>query len=184
MGPGARGGRGGRSSDGAFAVPVVAVGFAAVGLSRARCQSPRARSVSVVVVIVFVLVLVVVMVMGGRSGGRGTSSGDSISRRSSGTSTLTVPETHGHWFSIMVHDRTPTWDAGGLPVIAVRLAAVRLGRGRGEGFGLTQGGGNESQEDGGVCNGLHFDFAGCGGRVYRERMDESGSVPWEWDRRA
>ena len=63
---------------------------------------------------------------------------------------------------IQGHDMTPTWDAGGLPVIAMRLAAVRLGRGRGEGLGLTQGGGNQSQEDGGVCNDLHFDFAGCG----------------------
>jgi hypothetical protein len=44
-------------------------------------------------------------------------------------------------------------------VIAMRLAAVRLGRGRAGVLHLTQGGGDESQEDGSVCNRLHFDFA-------------------------
>lgn len=43
------------------------------------------------------------------------------------------------------------------PVIAMRLAADRLGGGRREGYGLTQGGGNEAQEGGTICNGLHRD---------------------------
>jgi hypothetical protein len=76
------------------------------------------------------------------------------------------------------HDMTPTWDAGSLPVITMRLAAVRLGRGRGEGLGLTQGGGNQSQEDGGACNDLHFDFAGCAKVTSRVYEWSNGRV-WE-----
>jgi hypothetical protein len=40
-------------------------------------------------------------------------------------------------------------------VIAVRLAADRLGRGW---LGLTQGDGDEAQEGGGICSDLHVDF--------------------------
>lgn len=42
------------------------------------------------------------------------------------------------------------------PVIAMRFAADRLGGGRRESCRLTQGGGNEAQQGGTICNGLHL----------------------------
>jgi hypothetical protein len=55
---------------------------------------------------------------------------------------------------------------GNLPVVAMRLAADRLGRGR---LGLTQRDGDEAQEGGGICSDLHVDF----------RNVVAGSTEWE-----
>jgi hypothetical protein len=105
------GGRRGRSSDGTFAVPVVAVGLTAVGLGRARCERASADgigvgglSVVVVVVIILALVLIVVMIMSGRGGGGSTGSGDGASGGSSSTGTLAVPETGTCSAHVQHHD--------------------------------------------------------------------------------
>ena len=78
------------SSDGSLAVPVVAVGLAAVRLGRAGLQAAGARRAGVFVVVV------VVLIVGCRRSGRGRGH----------TSAVAVPET---WVQ---YPHTATWDAG------------------------------------------------------------------------
>lgn len=79
-----------------------------------------------------------------RLGGRGPR----VSRGGSLARAFAVPETYEY------REHETTWMRY-VPVIAMRLAANRLGRGR---LSLTQRDGNEAQEGGGICSGLHVDF--------------------------
>jgi hypothetical protein len=129
------------------------MGLATIGLGWAGLEAAGAGRVCVLMVVM--VVVPIVMVMGGRRRGDGSGSTAGCGRadRTRGhTRTLAVPEImrqYSAWHMSHVGCRYA-------PVIAMRLATDRLGRRWRESHGLTQRGGNEAQEGGTICNGLHL----------------------------
>lgn len=141
-------------------MPVVAVSFTAVRLSRAGLQAASTGGIGVLIVVFMIVfvVMIMVVVMNGCGGGKGSARGRDDARLS-GPGTLAVPGVRP-CFSITRNPRGMRGTCTGTnysPMIAVRLAAVRLSRGRGECLGLTQRRGNKCHKGCGICSNLHFE---------------------------
>lgn len=171
----------------AVTVPVVAVGLTADRVGRARRETAGAGGVGVLLFVVIMLMVVVVLIMSSRGSGDDNAGGcDNVGRGGDSAScgggharTFAVPKTLVQCHDAKARHRAHEDGHAGcrnLPVIAMRLTADRLGRGRAGVLGLTQRGGNEAQEGDGICNGLH-DVCEMRSRVV-QRVGAGHNIQW------